>query len=533
MAHICVPIMVKSVSQAAALAARSAEAGADYVEYRLDELGAESASEITELMVRTPLPAIATCRGEAEGGLSDLDDDGRLSLLTAAVAGGARYIDFELASVNGNAAVARRLFQLAGLQAKVKADKGPRAGEPCKLILSAHDFFGRPNKLTSLVADMQSLPCDVAKVAWMARTVRDNLEAFELIRMSAKPLIALCMGEAGLMSRLLAGKAGAWLTFAALSAEGGSAPGQATIQEMLRLYRYREIKPSTRVFGVIGWPVGHSLSPAVHNAAMQGLPGVYLPLPVMAGYESLKATLEALSVDDHLHFAGASVTVPHKEDAMRYAEAANARVEPSAHALGTVNTLAWEGGHWRAANTDAAAIVDSLAAALSGGRAGLVGKRVAVIGAGGTGRTAAGALVGEGCSVTLYNRTFERGVAVAKDIAGVTAARWEALAHERHDVYVNCTTVGMYPHVEGNVLAGMDFVPPRGSVAMDCVYTPRETRFLKIFSDAGCKAISGLEMFLHQAARQFELWHRQPADLGVMRQVAEAELDRREAKHAL
>jgi 3-dehydroquinate dehydratase / shikimate dehydrogenase len=561
MAHLCVPIMVRSVPQAASQAARAAELGADYVEYRLDEVGPDRLADVSELVSRSALPCIATCRAEEEGGLSDLSPLQRLEVLTVAVAAGARYVDFELACVQKDPHVRNAVFALAGPEAVSKAELGPRAGERCGLILSAHDFFGRPNKLTGIVADMQTLPCDVAKVAWMARTVRDNLEAFELIRLSTKPMIALCMGEAGLMSRVLAGKAGAWLTFAALSAEGNTAPGQVTLADLMDLYGYRQIGPSSKVYGVVGWPVSHSLSPAVHNAAMRGraheergsgggvaggaaTQGVYLPLPVVPGYESFKATLESLSTDEHLHFSGASITLPHKEDAQHYAEATGARVDPSAHALGTVNTLAFEataslrasrpttlGSNWRAANTDATAIVDCLAAALPGGRGGLAGTSVAVIGAGGTGRTAAGALAAVGCEVTLYNRTYERAVAVAGEISGVSPARWEDLTHNRHQIYINCTTVGMYPRSDGNVLAGMDFTPPKGSMALDCVYTPRQTRFLQAFTDAGCVAISGLEMFLHQAARQYEIWHNAAPDLAIMRHAAERELDRREAAH--
>src|SRR5687767_15012369 len=200
-----------------------------------------------------PLPYILTCRPPPEGGESELSDQERLDLL-AAMAGNdaagnvAAYIDVELETY------LRR------------PDVVDMAQYPPRLIVSAHDFKGRP-RLSSLLVEMTQRRANVNKVAWTARSIRDNVEAFQLLREPPRPTIALCMGEAGLLSRVLAKKFGAFLTYAALRPSDATAPGQPTIEQMKRLYRWDAIDANTHVYGVVGAPIAHSLSPAVHNAA--------------------------------------------------------------------------------------------------------------------------------------------------------------------------------------------------------------------------------------------------------------------------
>jgi 3-dehydroquinate dehydratase/shikimate dehydrogenase len=190
-----------------------------------------------------------------------------------------------------------------------------------RLILSTHDFHGRPRDLLQKIEAMSNEPlCAVTKIAWHARSLRDNIEAFELLRARGKPMIALCMGQFGLMSRVLAGKFGGFLTFASDHATEVTAPGQPTIAELKQLFRFDQIKPTTKVYGVIGWPVEHSRSPQHHNAGFEriGFDGVYLPLPIPSEYEHFKATVGALIDGDALNFRGASVTIPHKENLVRF-----------------------------------------------------------------------------------------------------------------------------------------------------------------------------------------------------------------------
>src|SRR6266550_54334 len=177
--------------------------------------------------------------------------------------------------------------------------------------------------------------------ALSARTIRDNLEAFEILRHRAKPTIALCMGEHGLISRVLAKKFGGFLTFASLSKDAETAPGQITIGDMKRLYRWDAIGARTKVYGVVASPVMHSMSPAIHNAAFEavGHDGVYLPMLVNEGYESFKAFMESFLAFGALDLAGLSVTLPHKENALRYLKEVGAEVEGLAEEIGAVNTI--------------------------------------------------------------------------------------------------------------------------------------------------------------------------------------------------
>ncbi len=219
--------------------------------------------------------------------------------------------------------------------------------------------------------------------------MRDNLEAFEILRRKLKPTIALCMGEAGLASRVLAKKFGALLTFAALdppSMAGGpgmaTAPGQPTIRDLKHLYRWDAIRPDTRVYGVIGHPVGHSLSPAFHNAGFDatGYDGVYLPLPIPPEYEHFKATLLSFLDYAPLHFRGASVTIPHKQNLLRLVQEQGGEIEPLAQRIGAANTLTvGDDGRLHAGNTDYAALLDAVADRWQTDREGLRGKRVVVL----------------------------------------------------------------------------------------------------------------------------------------------------------
>ena len=301
MTYLCVPIFVVDIEQARRDVALAAEAGADIVELRIDRIDwAEEAPPPYELMeslehliMKSPVPCIVTLRSAEEGGQSKLTDAGRWEVANTVASAPASYLDFESAAYQ----------RLSDVEEK----------RPYRLILSSHDFSGRPARLTAIVQSLFEGPGDVAKIVWTARTIRDNLEAFEILRHRAKPTIALCMGEHGLISRVLAKKFGAFLTFASLTKESGTASGQVTIREMKNVYRWDAIGRETKVYGVVGSPVMHTMSPAIHNAAFEavGHDGVYVPMLVHEGYESVKAFMEMFLAFEPLHLSGLSVTLPH------------------------------------------------------------------------------------------------------------------------------------------------------------------------------------------------------------------------------
>ncbi len=506
MTQLCVPIFVESAEQARRDVAIAAEAGADLVELRIDSL--------TEpINISGFTRAIVTCRPEFEGGHSTLPDAQRIELLRATSRTGAAYVDVELETYRRNKSITEH-FSIP-------------------LIISAHDFKGRPEKLHNLVMELNSIEGSIDKIVWMARSIRDNLEAFELLQ-ATKPTIALCMGEAGLISRVLAKKFGAFLTFASLRDESATAPGQVTIADMKRLYRWDALNTNTKVYGVVGSPVVHSMSPAIHNASFErvGHDGVYLPLLVNPGYESFKAFMETFLAFKPLDLAGLSVTIPHKENALRYLKEKGAKIEELGERIGTINTIVIDRSsgdlNLSGFNTDYAAILDTITSALKISREQLCELRVAVIGAGGTGRTAVAALAEYGATVVVYNRTFERAEELAREFNGrsgrVVAARMEKLCDSCCHVFVNTTSVGMHPNVDASPLG--DHLPgfTAETLVFDTIYNPMETKLLKQAKSAGAKTVGGVEMFVRQAVRQFEAWTNKPAPLDLMRQVVEARL---------
>lgn len=546
MTYICVSILVEpphddfDAQQVAARAlaqARAARAaGAKLVEWRID-LIADQRVLIDTLITEAPLPCIVTCRLAAEGGEYDGSETDRVSLLEhVGLHARPRYIDVELAAFSAS----------ANLKQKVRlavAHPDQLRELSTGLILSSHDFQGRPADLSKrLLAMAEDDSCEVVKIAWMARSLRDNLEAFDILTARHKPTIALCMGPYGLMSRVLAPKFGGLVTFAALgdaedaAAQPGAAPtapGQPGIRELRAGYRFDAINAQTKVFGVIGWPVEHSQSPRVHNAIFDSTAfnGVYLPLPVPPEYEHFKATLGALLDHPHLDFAGCSVTLPHKTHLLRFADerarlGGVVRVDPLAREAGAANTLARaDDGVVHVTNTDVPALVDSLLAALhlrADDFSALRRLRIAMVGAGGAGRAAIAGLSRLGCTLVLYNRTEEKARALAEEFSAMTAldgkarkvvaAPLERICRSCCQVFINATPVGMTggPAPEASPIPidtpadAPDWGP--ATLVFDMVYAPRETPLLRAAKSAGCATLNGLDMFIRQAALQSELW---------------------------
>ncbi|MDX2132400.1 MAG: type I 3-dehydroquinate dehydratase [Planctomycetota bacterium] len=551
MTLVCVPIAVHDVPTALADAEAARLAGADLVEFRVDAMlpGGVGEAEIgllRRLCADSPLPAIVTCRAAAEGGAYDGPDDERLALYEhlGTADHPPRYVDLELAAYERSA----NLRQKAHLAIDWPARR--RANAP-GLVLSLHDFGGRPADLSRRVARLaEAEAAAVVKVAYRARSIRDNLELLEVPSQTGRPTIALGIGEFGLMSRVLAPKFGGFLTFASLRRGGETAPGQPTIADLLGAYRFRSIGPRTRVYGVVGWPVGHSLSPTLHNAGFErvGHDGVYLPMPLAgaAGEESfaaLKATLLEFIEHPRLSFCGASVTIPHKESLARLASAQGWEADEATRATGAANTLVVERDaddapqRVRVMNTDVPALAASLAEAMGT----LAGATVGVIGAGGVGRAAAWGLARAGATVVLYNRDLSRAEEVAAHVNGalrsggegrgsadqpagrVVGASWALLAKSCADAFVNCTPLGMTggPDPAG---AAMTAEAMRGCaslrVVMDTVYAPRVTPLLAAAGACGLRTVGGLDMFVRQAALQFEAWTGRPGPLTLFGALA-------------
>lgn len=544
MTRLCVPIFVRNADQARRDALVAVELGADMIELRLDaaldvdllDTTVEGVawkrdmlvSELQQLVHDLAVPVLLTCRPASEGGLTEADDEARLTLLAAVAHDVACYVDLEWRTLHHAGGWPWAFLKLSGQRA-----------EPTRIILSAHDFEDRPPNLISLFADMSESRGDIVKLAWRARSVRDNIEAFELLRDAAKPTIAVCMGEDGLPSRVLAKKFNAFLGFASLSLTRGTADGQVPVDVMKRLYRWDAISRTTRVYGVVGHPVAHSLSPHVHNRAFDeaGVDGVYLPLPVQPGYESFKAFMESFLEFEPLDLSGLSITLPHKQNALRYLRETGGIIDSLAGRIGAVNTIiiGREDGTrtLRGTNTDAYAIVTTLAETLDCAPRDLAGRAVAVIGAGGTGRTSVAALAGLGCRVTVYNRTLSRAHDLVNEFndeatshgGSVRAASLDDLSHARADIFLQTTSIGMHPNVAASAFGDSLPVMSSGTVVFDVIYNPRKTRLLGQAEAAGARIVNGEQMFLNQAAAQFHAWTGRDAPLEAMRKAFRAGLE--------
>jgi 3-dehydroquinate dehydratase/shikimate dehydrogenase len=558
-ALVCVPIMLDddpgAVGDGLIDAGRAKQLGADLVEYRIDHLFSGEGDDagraaVLDLVARSPLPCIVTCRPVYEGGGYDGDDNARISLYEALGTADTppAYIDCEALTYSRSANL-RQKMNLA------VAHGGQQRAVTSRLILSHHDFEGRSASLLRIVTDMRRQDAaSVLKIAFTARSVRDNLELFDLLRERDRPTVALGMGEDGLMSRVLAPKFGGLLTFASLDESSATASGQPTVDELLNLYRFRSIGPRTKMYGVIGDPVVQSASPAVHNDAFDraGHDGVYLPLRVAPGWEPFKATLLSLLGDPALHFSGASVTIPHKANLVRLArEIAGAgrsgdgsrpasptrgpwRIDEMSNLCGAANTIALrDDGSVDIANTDASAIVELLEPALRKiDSAGLRGARVLIVGTGGAARAAAAACARGGAHVTITGRSADKAAALAAELGaafaavpGAEAPRIDVLAWDERqdaacDALVQCTPLGMAggPEPDGAPLdvRTMPSLSGRG-VIFETVYNPLETPLVAAARETGRTVITGERMFVRQAAAQSRMWTGDAPDEDAMR----------------
>lgn len=280
-----------------------------------------------------------------------------------------------------------------------------------------------------------------------------------------------------------------------------------------------EINVETKFCGIIGNPVEHSLSPAIHNAAFRrlGLNYVYLAWRVESIGDAIRG-LRALG-----NFRGASVTIPHKVSAVPFLD----EIEPTARQIGAINTIVLEQGRLIGFNTDATGALR----ALREGGAALAGQRIVMMGSGGSARAIAFALAVESKADTLMLLGVDdkERVALARDLRAKTSVTVEEYSLDERalgrtvpdaQVLIHCTPVGMSPRADATCVPAVLLHP--GLTVMDVVYNPRETKLLKEAKRSGCKTISGIEMFLNQAVAQFELWTNQSAPVEVMRFVLES-----------
>ncbi|MCF7955234.1 MAG: shikimate dehydrogenase [Phycisphaerae bacterium] len=509
MTYLAVPISARTVSEACEQIKQAISAGAEMLEFRVDYIDGVTTADLAQLLAlagESTLPVIVTCRDCSEGGSGDLSLELRVSILVEAIKKGADFVDCEYVNYR-NPDVRKRIDEALAESSKTR------------LILSAHDFNGPFSALAALYDEIYAFcPQAVVKLVYKANHINECFVAIDLLKNKKGDAIVLCMGEDGLISRVLAKKYGSLVTFGCLSDEASTAPGQLGVKELKELYRWDHIDANTKVYGVIGCPVGHSLSPAIFNACFdrQGVNAVYLPI-LVKGEKGLFNEFMGNIESRETGFSGFSVTIPHKANALDYVDLSGNQIEPLAATIGAVNTLKIGfGGLVSGFNTDYAGAMNALLAEMGIGKHGLHNIKAAVVGAGGVARAIGAGLTDVGARVVIYNRTVAKAKSLAEEFK-CSYASIDKVGAIDAGVVINCTSIGMHPKVDASPVPAESI--KSDMVVFDTVYNPLETLLLKFAKDAGAKTVTGAEMFVRQAMAQYKIFTGKEADEELMRQT--------------
>lgn len=499
--QICAVITEETVEAARAAIRRAADV-ADLIELRLDYLQDFDFGDLNtliSLIEDKPLPVIITCRSLAEGGRSHVDDRVRIRLLVEGARQTANYCDIEAAHYQQASALSPDLS---------------------RLIVSYHNFDNTPADLDGIYDRVTDLPAAVHKIVTRANAITDTLALFNLLeraRNDGKQLIAIAMGQAGVITRVLGPSRGSFLTYGSLTSGKESAEGQLTCEELIDVYRIRQLSRDTRITGIIGSPVGHSASPAMHNRAFAvlGLDAVYLPFEVqdLATFISRMVRPDTRELDWDLR--GLSVTIPHKREIIPLLD----EVNETAGRIGAVNTVVIDDGRLTGYNTDIQGAIEPLEKACT-----LRGRSCGVIGSGGAARAIVHGLVERGARVNVFARNASAADGLSETL-GVAVSPIGSLGSSDVSVVINTTPIGMHGHSEGSSPVSAASLQGR-RVVYDLVYNPLDTQLLIDARAAGCQTVSGLEMLIAQAALQFELWTGSKPPINDMRNAALGKITR-------
>ena len=472
-----------------------------FLEFRLDYLKNPAAAvPRIKKFFETHMDAtvIATCRRVQNGGKFKGSLAAQLDVLLKSAAAGCQIVDIELESA----------------QALKPGDLDKVRGK-ASLLLSFHDFK-QTKKIDETFAKMKPFAADYYKVVTTATSLHDNVQMMRFLQENHDrySLIGLCMGEQGIISRVLGLRAGSVFTFASAGRGEETGPGQITAQELRTIYRIDSVDPATRVYGVAGDPIEHSLSPVMMNAAFrrEAVNAVYLALHAKK-IEDLIACIKDIPL------SGISVTMPYKEEIVAELD----KTDPLSAQIGACNTvIRGQDGRLFGFNTDVAGVVAPLEQ-----HVGLSGSKVLVLGAGGAAKAAVFGAKARGADVFILNRTPATGQKLAKKAHAKWIKRTD-LAKMQFDVIINATPVGM----GGNGQMPLTDKELNARYIFDLVYNPLETKLLATAKAKGLHTISGLDMFVAQGAQQFEIWTGKPAPSPEMRMVVSRELELRAAAAA-
>jgi len=468
-----------------------------FIEFRLDYLKNPAAvfPRIKKLFEYRPdAIAVATCRRANSGGRFKGSIAAQIEVLTKAAAAGCQIIDLEIETAEGLKA----------------AEYEKLRNQVTVLQLSYHDFKGT-RKLEESFERMRKHPADFYKLISTATNLHDNVVMMKFLQQTSDHhfMVGHCMGEQGIISRVLSVRAGSVYTFGAAQAGEETGPGQVTMRELRDVYRIENVDAVTKVFGVVGDPIAQSLSPYTMNTAFrrENVHGVFVRLHARK-MDDLMACVREIPIH------GLSVTMPYKQEIVPHLHNSDVWTQQT----GACNTVVrGQDGRLFGFNTDVAGVLVPLEEHVS-----LDGAKALVLGAGGAARAAVFGLKSRGAEIFILNRTPQTAQALARK-AGAKCIKRTDLARMEFDVIINATPVGM-----GNPKQSpLEEKELRTKVVFDMVYTPYETRLLKMARAQNLIAISGVEMFVAQGARQFEIWTGKPAPVEEMRQEVFRQLGER------
>ncbi|MCU1309593.1 MAG: 3-dehydroquinate dehydratase / shikimate dehydrogenase [Candidatus Angelobacter sp.] len=496
--RVCVAVVGKNPAEMVQKAEQLARDNS-FIEFRLDYLSKPALffPKLKSFIEYHPhVTLIATCRRAKNGGKFNGSVASQVEVLAKAAATGCHLVDIELESA-----------------AQLKTADWNKLKKNASVILSFHDFRST-KKLEETFAKMEAYPADFIKIVSTANSLYDNVVMMKFLEKKSdqRAMIGLCMGEQGIISRLLCVRAGSIFTFGAASPGEETAPGQIAARTLRDTYRIDQIDAATRVYGVVGDPVAHSLSPAMMNTAFrrENLNAIYLALHAKA-----MSDLMACVRDIPIH--GFSVTMPYKTEILKYLDKTDAVTAK----IGACNTvIRAQDGRLYGFNTDVAGIIRPLEQRMP-----ITGSKFLVLGAGGAARAAVFGLKERGGEVYVMNRTASAAQKLAKQ-ARAKFIQKPQLAKLSFDAIINATPVGMKGEQDKPLLSEKEL---NCRYVFEMVYSPAETKFTRMARAKGIHVIPGVEMFVHQGARQFEIWTGKPAPVDEMLRVALHALEQRAA----
>lgn len=469
---ICLPLSAESNVQLADLIRQSRSQPADILELRLDFL--KEAPDFSQLLPEAHLPTIVSCRSRADGGFFEGTEIERRNILKEAAAAGSAYIEAEAVDVNA-----------------VQPHK-----KKSTLIVCMHDFHGTPQDIEQRVGKLAAMPADWVKFVVTHRRPADSLKVLEIIGKAEKPTIGVAMGEGGLLTRILGPAWGSPVTYANRDPGFIAAPGNPTAADLAKIYRVAGITRETKIYGLMGNPIAQSRRYRIMNRAFDylGIDAVYIPFWCENANEFLD------TATDELNIHGLSVTIPHKMTAYRWAR----HHSVNAKRLGSTNTLSLKDDGWYANNSDLPASFESIKYVVDNTGLNLTGTEALVLGAGGTTAAVATALSLLGCKITLAARNPEAAWRMASPMEWEVEDLETAVRSNHWQVVANTTSVGMVPNPDASLYPAANW--REGMLAVEVVFNPAQTRFLKEAAAAGATTVDGVDMFVRQAAEQFRLW---------------------------